>query len=77
MSLRESCQHVADLDTVSDRKDAEDEPGVMDEDVDEDGGAIGLDGEFANEDEGIWDEYGGIEPVFSLDTAEDVGLDMY
>ncbi|PSR70790.1 hypothetical protein PHLCEN_2v13333, partial [Hermanssonia centrifuga] len=54
-------------------KDAEDEPGVMDED----GGAIGLDGEFANEDEGIWDEYGGIEPVFSLDTAEDVGLDMY
>ncbi len=45
--------------------------------MDEDGGVVGLDGGSGDEEEDIWDEYGYIEPVFSLDMAEDIGLDMY
>ncbi len=73
VSLRESDGLVTDLDTTSDSKDEEDETDVLDED----GGVVGLDGESGNEEEDIWDEYGYIEPVFSPDTAEDIGLDMY
>ncbi len=66
VSLRESDGLVMDSDTTSDNKDEEDETDVLDEDS-----------ESGNEEEDIWDEYGYIEPVFSLDTVEDIGLDMY
>ncbi len=59
-------KRILTSDTTSDSKDEEDETDVLDEDS-----------ESGNGEEDIRDEYGYIEPVFSLDTVEDIGLDMY